>query len=60
MESKPGVTVICDRRKKLFRLAFEEYPLQKGHANIVISGCESGGVYGATVTCPHCQNDHQL
>jgi hypothetical protein len=59
-----GITATCDACEEQFRIVFDDYKLTNKElppkANISISACQSGGVYGAEVECPHCKHTHEL
>lgn len=53
---REGVWCICPDCNQQFRLLYCEYRVtgKNEPRTLVISSCDSGGVYNVEVECPHC------
>lgn len=53
-----GILCRCSKCFETFTLSSDRE--SNGEAYISIRSCESDGIYGCSVTCPHCRYEHEL
>lgn len=51
--------VVCPQCRKVFKLAWMD-AVGGPRETLEISACESGGVYGVAIVCPHCKRTEEL
>ncbi len=52
-----GVWTTCQSCDKEFKIIYDEHPAKM---TIKVCACESGGIYGVSVICPHCNHEESI
>jgi len=58
--------VVCPQCKKSFRLIWNDYTsmpdtrFEYYQQTLKLRGCPSGGIYGVSIACPHCDYEEEL
>ena len=63
--SRPEYTLrdmICPQCHKDFTLRWQDFSTRNGNEpqTLMIRGCPSGGIYGVSINCPHCNYEEEL
>ena len=52
--------VFCPQCHNPFKLTFGDYDYSSRSDTIIIRSCPSGGIYNATIKCPHCNYEEEV